>query len=42
MSYFFEYEIEKSIKETLQNFFNSAIKDFLIKIDYEIQYQEDL
>lgn len=42
MSYFFEYEIEKSIKETLQNFFNSGIKDFLIKIEYEIQYQEDL
>lgn len=42
MSYFFECEIEKSIKETLQNFFNSAIKDFLIKIEYEIQYQEDL
>ena len=42
MSYFFEYEIEKSIKETLQNFFNSAIKDFLIKTEYEIQYQEEL
>lgn len=42
MSYFFECEIEKSIKETLQNFFNSAIKNFLIKIEYEIQYQEDL
>ena len=42
MSYFFEREIEKSIKETLQNFFNSVIKDFLIKIEYEIQYQENL
>lgn len=42
MSYFFECEIEKSIKETLQKFFNSGIKDFLIKIEYEIQYQEDL
>lgn len=42
MNYFFEYEIEKSIKETLENFFNSAITDFLIKIEYEIQYQEKI